>query len=115
MPPSALQSHFARSAAEPPPIPPPRGQVAPPPPAIYGPRPLPLRPEAHIPLTPETGMTRAEIERRIEGGPEEELKSIKTKIRTALALIGESRITDTLRQTRERQNQIITLLAQIAG
>jgi len=113
--PAALQPHFGREPARPPVLRPATPPFAAPPlPPSGGPTPLPLRPEPHIPLNPETGMTRAEVEKRLAAATEE-VSAIKTKIATALAKIGQSKVTDTLRQTRERQNQIITILAQIAG
>lgn len=113
----ALQPHYGRDALRPPrPVALlPQRPPVPPPPVAYGPAPIPLRPEHHIPLTPQTGMTREEIEKRIADGPEKEISDIKTKVRAALQIIGESKITDTVRMTRERQNRIIGILAQIAG
>ena len=40
----------------------------PPPVVHYGPEPIPLRPEPHVPLTPKTGMRREEIEQKIADG-----------------------------------------------
>lgn len=115
MSPAALQPHFGREPARPPVLRPATPPFAAPPlPPLGGPTPLPLRPEPHIPLNPETGMTRAEIERKLTAATEE-VSAIKTKIATALALIGTPGKSESLGRTRERQGQIITLLAQIAG
>lgn len=55
-----------------PPIPPP---LCPPPgtlyPVNYGPAPIPLRPEPHIPLTPKTGVTKADFEKEVAERKEE--------------------------------------------
>lgn len=115
MPPAALQSHFARGVP-PPPVPvlrPFRLPAAPPPPVLYGPKPVPLRPETHVPLTPSTGMTRKEIEKRLANGAEAELASVKEKIGAALADLANARpacVNDIL----ARQDRLVELLQSIA-
>lgn len=119
MPAVALQPHFeharpGRQVVLPPAAP----RLVPVPFPVRAPAPPPLVEPARMPLTPKTGMPREELEERFreieESGPARELSNIKAQIRTALALIGRSQITDTLRQTRERQNQIITLLETLS-
>lgn len=120
MPSAALQPHFenvrpGRQVVLPPPPP----RLVPVPFPVRAPAPPPLVEPARQPLTPKTGMTREELEGRFRKIKQEsaaaELAEIKTKIRAALVSIGESKITDSVRMTRERQNRIIGILAQIAG
>ena len=115
MSPVALQPHYGRDALRPPrPVALlPQRQPVPPPPVAYGPAPIPLRPEHHIPLTPQTGMTREEIEKRIADGAEAELASVKEKIGAALADLANARpacVNDIL----ARQDRLVELLQSIA-